>query len=109
MLIGCSGNFDTLCDIFYQGMGLARDENATDYSLPIKGFDIIFNDLLVKNRKERLEIPGMIDMRVDMIVVACVLVDYLIHTFNLKDIRVSAYALKEGVLMNTLESIQKRI
>jgi exopolyphosphatase / guanosine-5'-triphosphate,3'-diphosphate pyrophosphatase len=42
-----------------------------------------------------------------MIVVACVLVDYLLHTFDLTDMRVSAYALKEGVLMNTVESIQK--
>lgn len=108
-LIGCSGTFDTLCDIFYQGMGLQRDEKATEYSLPIKGFDIIFQELLLKNREERLAIPGMIDMRVDMIVVACVLLDYLIHTFNLKDMRVSAYALKEGVLMNTIESIQSEL
>jgi exopolyphosphatase / guanosine-5'-triphosphate,3'-diphosphate pyrophosphatase len=106
-LIGCSGTFDTLCDIFYQGMGLIRDENSTEYSLPIKGFDIIFQELLTKNREERLAIPGMIEMRVDMIVVACVLIDYLLHTFDLTDMRVSAYALKEGVLMNTVESIQK--
>lgn len=108
-LIGCSGTFDTLCDIFYQGMGLNRDENATEYSLPIKGFDIIFQELLTKNREERLAIPGMIEMRVDMIVVACVLIDYLLHAFDLKDMRVSAYALKEGVLMNTVESIQKNL
>ena len=107
VLIGCSGTFDTLCDIFYQGMGLQRDQNATEYSLPLKGFDIIFKELLQKNREERLAIPGMIEMRVDMIVVACVLVDYLIHTFNLEDIRVSAYALKEGVLMDRIESIQR--
>ncbi|MFK7952845.1 MAG: exopolyphosphatase [Ekhidna sp.] len=107
VLIGCSGTFDTLCDIFYQGMGLERDVDATEYSLPLKGFDIIFKELLQKNREERLAIPGMIEMRVDMIVVACVLVDYLIHTFNLEDIRVSAYALKEGVLMDRIETIQK--
>jgi exopolyphosphatase / guanosine-5'-triphosphate,3'-diphosphate pyrophosphatase len=108
-LIGCSGTFDTLCDIFYQGMGLIRDENSTEYSLPIKGFDIIFQELLTKNREERLAIPGMIEMRVDMIVVACVLIDYLLHTFDLTDMRVSAYALKEGVLMNIVESIQKEL
>lgn len=107
VLVGSSGTFDTLIDIFFEGMGLTKDENATEYSLPLKGFDIIFKELITKNREERLAIPGMIEMRVDMIVVACVLIDYLIHTFNLKDIRVSAYALKEGVLLNTIESLQR--
>ncbi len=38
-------------------------------------------------------------MRVDMIVVACCLIDYLLDTYNaIQSLRVSSYSLKEGVL-----------
>ena len=51
-----------------------------------------------------MQIPGMIEMRVDMIVVACCLIRYILsrHTFN--RIRVSAYSLKEGVLASFIEA-----
>ncbi|MEO9871068.1 Ppx/GppA phosphatase family protein [Ekhidna sp.] len=107
ILVGCSGTFDTLSDIFCEGMGMTKDEDATEHPLPTKGFEIIFKELITKDRETRLTIPGMIEMRVDMIVVACILVDYLLHSFNLKSIRISAYALKEGVLMHTLDKLRE--
>jgi exopolyphosphatase/guanosine-5'-triphosphate,3'-diphosphate pyrophosphatase len=45
-----------------------------------------------------MEIPGMIEMRVDMIVVACCLINYILKNHHFNRIRVSTYALKEGVL-----------
>jgi exopolyphosphatase / guanosine-5'-triphosphate,3'-diphosphate pyrophosphatase len=43
-------------------------------------------------------LPGMTDMRADMMVVAGVLTDWVIRTYGLTQIRVSAWALKEGLL-----------
>jgi exopolyphosphatase/guanosine-5'-triphosphate,3'-diphosphate pyrophosphatase len=40
----------------------------------------------------------MIEMRVDMIVVASCLVKYVIDHYNINQIRVSAHALKEGMI-----------
>jgi hypothetical protein len=42
--------------------------------------------------------PGMIEMRVDMIVVACCLIRYVLRIHTFSSIRVSSYSLKEGVL-----------
>ena len=67
-------------------------------ALSLEGFHEIYADLLTKNRKERMEIPGMIEMRVDMIVVACCMINYLLRMHPFNRIRVSTYALKEGVL-----------
>ena len=41
---------------------------------------------------------GLVKMRVDMIVVACCLIRYLLEHHLFERIRVSTYALKEGVL-----------
>ena len=108
-LIGCSGTFDTLSDIYCEENNIDREENNTELPFPIEAFNEILKDLTSKTRGERLQIPGMIEMRVDMIVVACILVDFLIKSIGLKEIRVSAYALKEGVLYHTFDRLNTSV
>lgn len=96
-LIGSSGTFDTLSDIYCWKNHLPlMDTPETPFSLD--AFDDIYEELLAKDRAARMQIPGMIEMRVDMIVVACCLIKYLLSHHHLKRIRVSSYSLKEGVL-----------
>jgi len=98
VLIGSSGTFDTLSDIHCARYGLPQQPDAPETPLTLRSFYQTFDLLLVKDRAARLLIPGMIEMRVDMIVVACCLIKFLLdhHTFD--SIRVSSYSLKEGVL-----------
>ncbi len=98
-LIGSSGSFDTLIDMFFmkeKGELPHADEIGFDYSLP--EFYRAYDELLFKNHEERMAIPGMIELRVDMIVVAVCLIKYIIQAFEINHIRVSSYALKEGIL-----------
>lgn len=99
-LVGSSGSFDTLSEIYCHKQGLPFPKEP-ETPLTIVGFETIFDELLYKPRTERLAIPGMIEMRVDMIVVACCLIQYLLKKHLFKSIRVSAYSLKEGVLAST--------
>lgn len=96
-LVGSSGSFDTLSEIYCHKQGLPFPKEP-ETPLTIAGFETIFDELLYKPRRERLAIPGMIEMRVDMIVVACCLIQFLLKRHSFKSIRVSAYSLKEGVL-----------
>ncbi|MFY0600225.1 MAG: Ppx/GppA family phosphatase [Cyclobacteriaceae bacterium] len=107
-LIGSSGTFDTLSDIYLLSKDKSREEEATEYPLSIQAFYEILDQLKAKNKAERLEIPGMIALRVDMIVVACVLIEFILKKLKIKDIRVSAYALKEGVLLNTIQGLENQ-
>ncbi|SDL12903.1 exopolyphosphatase / guanosine-5'-triphosphate,3'-diphosphate pyrophosphatase [Catalinimonas alkaloidigena] len=101
-LVGSSGSFDTFCDIYYQENGLQAAEHQTEYELPLAVYRQIHQELLEKNREERLAIPGMIDMRVDMIVVASCLIQFVLSRYGLTRIRVSTFALKEGLLAAVL-------
>ncbi|MFY0606299.1 MAG: exopolyphosphatase [Cyclobacteriaceae bacterium] len=104
-LIGSSGTFDTLSEIHCHKAGVMLDQGLTEYPLSISGFEVIYREMISKNREERLAIPGMIPLRVEMIVVACELITYILEKTKIKNIRVSAYALKEGVLLKTLHSL----
>ncbi|MEM9339540.1 MAG: exopolyphosphatase [Bacteroidota bacterium] len=104
-LIGCSGTFDTLSDIYCEANAISRVASATEQPFEINSFEDIYQQLLQKNREERLAIPGMADIRVDMIVVASVLIRYLIDQLAIDQIRVSSYALKEGILFDALNQM----
>ncbi|MEL6562540.1 MAG: exopolyphosphatase [Bacteroidota bacterium] len=107
-LIGSSGTFDTLSDIYRVKNGIDKDPEATELPLDFDEFHDIVSDLIAKDKSERLQIPGMIQLRVDMIVVAVILVKHVTDMLDIKNIRVSSYALKEGVLLDTIDSIKSR-
>jgi len=102
-LIGSSGSFDTLCDIYCRRQGIVLDAKMKGYPLPLDLFQSIAKDLLAKNRAERLATPGMIELRVDMIVVSLVLIETLIAQLEIEEINVSFYALKEGIMKMVVE------
>ena len=104
LLVGASGTFDTLSLIYCTIEGLATS-GLPQQPLTIDGFKEIFQDIIAKNRAERMAIPGMIEMRVDMIVVASCLIEYVLNRYSLDSIAVSSYALKEGALHEITKSI----
>ena len=104
-LIGSSGTFDTLSEIHCHRNGLEPFSDDTEMPLDIETFQAIHQDLLGKNKQERLKVPGMLEMRVDMIVVASCLIDYLLHHHSFNAIRVSAHSLKEGMLRAIQQSL----
>lgn len=108
-LIGSSGTFDTLSDIYRMEENLEKDPDETEFPLPIDHYYSIVKDIISKNEADRLNIPGMIPLRVEMIVVAVILVDFVLNTLDLSNIRVSAYALKEGVLLDTLSKVYNKV
>jgi exopolyphosphatase / guanosine-5'-triphosphate,3'-diphosphate pyrophosphatase len=102
ILVGSSGTFDTLSDMFCVQHAILKGPEEVETPLTIEGFYAIYTDLIKKNRSQRLEIQGMIEMRVDMIVVACCLIRYLLEQHPFNRIRVSTYSLKEGVLSSLI-------
>lgn len=98
-LIGSSGSFDTLWDIH------VRKPGARPMQQPIlfkEYFEEIHERLMTRNREERLQLAGMIPMRVDMIVSASVVIKVIVDHCGFDQIKVSPFALKEGLLYNGL-------
>jgi exopolyphosphatase/guanosine-5'-triphosphate,3'-diphosphate pyrophosphatase len=100
--VGASGTFDTLIDMHYATMLQCKLTGEHVFELPVNDFYQLFQLLVTKNRAERLLIPGMIAMRVDMIVVASCLIDFILQHVQLESIRCSHYSLKEGAVSRML-------
>jgi len=92
-LIGASGSYEVLQSI------LEGEVNRSDISrFSINEFYTLSTTLIAKNKEERSQIKGLPAERVNMIVVAFLLISFVLDTGKFKDIVVSPYALKEGVL-----------
>jgi exopolyphosphatase/guanosine-5'-triphosphate,3'-diphosphate pyrophosphatase len=97
-LVGSSGTFDTLSEIHCIREGIPYRPTDAETPLTVEACQRIHQELVTRDRAARMALPGMIEMRVDMIVVASCLIDYLVRSFHFKKIRVSSYSLKEGVM-----------
>jgi exopolyphosphatase/guanosine-5'-triphosphate,3'-diphosphate pyrophosphatase len=102
ILAGSSGTFDTLSEI-YCGQSGIQTTDTSETPFAIESFPKIYSEIISRSRADRMKIPGMIEMRVDMIVVACCLIKFVLDNFAFKQIRVSSYSLKEGVLASLLK------
>lgn len=98
-LVGASGSFDTLAtmDIIQKKINV-NIEDEKEYQLDMCDFYSIYNQVKPLNKSERLALPGMLELRAEMIVVSCVLIDFVLEKIKFSAIKISTYALKEGVL-----------
>lgn len=97
-LVGSSGTFDTLSDLYCAENNINKLESDSETPLTIEYFFSVYKRVIKMNRAERMNMAGMIELRVDLIVVGCCLVRYILEKYRLKHIRVSGYSLKEGAL-----------
>jgi len=109
-LIGSSGTFETFAAIIHR--------QQTGKSLPAAQRFYTFrkNDLFTLHRTflratlaERLQMPGMLRMRADMIVQASAVAQQCILLSKVNKIHLSTYSLKEGLMFEICKSLSNKI
>ncbi len=107
-LIGASGSFDTFAEmIAYKYLSPSVLHDVTCFDFNMTHYNEIHHQLLLSTKEARKKTKGIIPMRVDMIVLASVMVNYVINKAKIKKMRLSTYALKEGVLANVIRNGRK--
>lgn len=96
-LIGSAGAFETFASMINPSMNIAETSTADIY---LKDYLSLSNKLISSTHAEREAMPNLIPLRVDMIVMASLLTNYVVQTFELTEIKLSTYDLKMGVLQS---------
>jgi exopolyphosphatase/guanosine-5'-triphosphate,3'-diphosphate pyrophosphatase len=98
-LIGSSGAFDSVVEMIHGELnGEPFLKNKTEYLISLPDYFMISEKVIKSKMDERRQIKGLVEMRVDMMVISCLLMNYVLINFKLSKFRVSAYSLKEGAL-----------
>ncbi|MFI5163739.1 MAG: phosphatase [Bacteroidia bacterium] len=104
-LIGSSGSFDSLAEmIAHKFYHIDILSGKTEYDFDLDDCEKIYNVIVESTVKDRLKMKGLTRMRVDMIVVSAIFVDFIITRLGLTKMRLSRYSLKEGVLWELMHS-----
>lgn len=96
VLIGASGSFDTFSEIHCRREGIVY-MSGPETPISLTSLSGMLEEMIANGREQRMAIPGMISLRVDMIVAASVLIRRLLALYPFARLRVSGYSLKEGV------------
>jgi exopolyphosphatase/guanosine-5'-triphosphate,3'-diphosphate pyrophosphatase len=94
-LIGSAGAFETYIQMTSSSINLDQVRTA---ELSIPAYRKLADRLVTSNHSERAQMEGLIPLRVDMIVMASMLTNYILNEINIKQIRLSTYDLKMGIL-----------
>ena len=102
-LIGASGSFETFFSLLSHSLP-GKYKNDTSHSREIELMDYynLHQSLLKSTVKERMSMPGMEIVRVEMIILASVFVNFVLRKCNITKLFQSDYALKEGVIAEML-------
>ncbi len=101
-LVGAAGTFDVIANI----LGKVKPTPHCD-EVALDGFDKLYQRIISANWEERHAVAEIPDDRVDMIVVAMILIKLVLEIANVQKLTVSGFAMKEGMLARMLAEQEK--
>jgi len=102
-ILGSSGSFDSLVEMIEQRFYAKKTSySQTEHLINWNDFNVLYHEIIKSTKEERMNMKGLIAMRVDMIVISSILLNFIIQSVNIQKIRSSTYSLKEGVLDQVL-------
>lgn len=107
-LVGSSGAFDSIIEMIAAELnGEAFSSDKTGYDVNMQNYQTIANLVIASNLEQRKKIKGLVPMRVDMMVISCLMINHILTSLQLKKLKVSTYSLKEGALYQYIQSHTK--
>lgn len=99
-LIGSSGTFDSLREMIIERKKLDNKKIKTQnaFKIDLSDYLELHDHLLKSTYNERLNIKGLEFVRIEMIVLASIFVNFIIRKLEIKTLVQSSFALKEGLI-----------
>lgn len=106
VLVGSSGSFDSFAEMIISRTS-STDKAVNGYEFSLEEFGKLYNDLMVSTVDQRLAMPGLIQMRAPFFAYSAVLTDLTLKKLSIKKMKLSRYAMKEGIAGHLLNAGNK--
>ena len=98
-LVGSSGSFESLAEIIQHAHNNRKTHaGLTEYEFDLRQLKNTTLNLLQSSKADRENLKGLVDFRVDTIVLASIFIDLVVEKLNISNLRLSTYSLREGVM-----------
>lgn len=102
MAIASSGTAENIASMIFIQENGQPFETLNGNAFSRKSFQKLYERLLPMKSSERKNIEGLDPKRADLIIPGLILFDVIFRLFNLKEITISGYALREGMVIDYL-------
>lgn len=105
-MIGSAGSFESYVNM----LNWKHNDQDFDFSknsrvsIPMNEFNQLADWFYSSTRAQRTALPGLIELRRDLIVLASAMIQLVIEECHIRQLELSTYALKEGVLFRLIAS-----
>lgn len=98
-IVGAEGAFETFFNLagYCINPDFRPEQTTKARSMTLTQFREIYNLLIHSNTDHRLAMSGIEKYRVEMVVPACIFVNYILSRVQIQELLVSPFSLKEGV------------
>ncbi|MCC6865219.1 MAG: Ppx/GppA family phosphatase [Ignavibacteria bacterium] len=104
LAVGSSGTIINLANIINISKGGAPDLKLNNFVFTKDELQNAVSEILgAKSLKQRLKIPGIDPQRADILPAGAILLEQIFKELKIKELMVSEYALREGILLDTIE------
>jgi len=108
-LVGSSGAFESFIEMLaIKNLSLPLSDKTTEYDIECQNYLLLAKEIIHSSVEQRKSMQGLVPMRVDMIVISCIMVNFVLEEYNLSKLRVSSYSLKEGAVIHYINTSKKQ-
>lgn len=108
--VGSSGTIDTICLIKQFQKNAEIKPRLNGYTFDRAEFDEIYSRVMsLKNPSERISVPGIETKRADIIPAGFIILKKIFELFNIREMVLSEYALREGVVFDLISKGNRAI
>lgn len=105
-LVGSSGSFDTLLELYFHGRGISTAEVKLSNEILISAFPHIYDWIVRSTYHQRLVHPVIPSIRAEYMPLAVILMNYVLKAGSFKKLIHSGYSLKEGAMHEIIQGIE---
>ncbi len=102
-LIGSSGTMENIALMISHRLKSSPSLSLNELKFTAKQFFEFYDDVIGMDHKQRSKIEGLDEKRIDLLPAGLVLVQYVLKTFGIKDVKISAQALREGIILRYIK------
>ncbi len=103
ILIGSSGTMENIGLMISHMQNRSPNLSVNELKFTAKDFFVFYDKVIMMDFNERTKLVGLDEKRNNLLPAGLVLVHYVLKTFGIKEIKLSAQALREGIILRYLK------
>lgn len=109
LMVGSSGTMENIALMIAYKNNRTPNLSLNELEFSSDEFSEFYNNTIGLNRKTRSKLKGIDEKRIELLPAGLVLVNYMLSTFGIKQVKISSQALREGIILRYIRKELKEL